>query len=227
MKIEIRNRWTNEVIYSAEAESLKAALVTCAKLGANLSGADLSRANLYGANLSGADLSGANLYRANLYGADLSGANLSGANLYRANLYGANLSGANLYRANLYGADLSGANLYGANLSGAELAIAKTRILPEGSIIGYKKVSTPTGPGIVTLHIPAAARRSHAFGRKCRCEFAEVVEAPEGAYTDQYGPRTEYKVGEIVKSDKWDENWMNECSNGIHFFITREEAEAY
>jgi len=87
--------------------------------------------------------------------------------------------------------------------------------------------SASAGPGIVTLHIPAAARRSHAFGRKCRCEFAEVVEAPEGAYTDQYGPRTEYKVGEIVKSDKWDENWMNECSNGIHFFITREEAEAY
>ena len=205
MKIEIRNRWTNEVIYSAEAKSLKAALVTRAKLGANLSGANLSGADLYGADLYGADLSGANLYRANL-----SGANLSGADLYRANLYGANLSGA----------DLSG-------VEGAELAIAKTRILPEGSIIGYKKVSTPTGPGIVTLHIPAAARRSHAFGRKCRCEFAEVVEAPEGAYTDQYGPRTEYKVGEIVKSDKWDENWMNECSNGIHFFITREEAEAY
>ena len=190
MKIEIRNRWTNEVIYSAEAKSLKAALVTRAKLGANLSGANLSGADLYGADLYGADLSGANLYRANLSG------------------------------ANLYGADLSG-------VEGAELAIAKTRILPEGSIIGYKKVSTPTGPGIVTLHIPAAARRSHAFGRKCRCEFAEVVEAPEGAYTDQHGPRTEYKVGEIVKSDKWDENWMNECSNGIHFFITREEAEAY
>ena len=195
MKIEIRNRWTNEVIYSAEAESLKAALATCAKLGANLRSANLS------------------------------GANLSGANLRSAILSGADLSGANLRSADLYGADLYGADLYGAK--GSELAISRTRILPEGSLIGYKKVSTPTGNGIVTLHIPAAARRSHAFGRKCRCEFAEVVEAPDGAYTDQHGPRTEYKVGEIVKSDKWDENWMNECSNGIHFFITREEAEAY
>ena len=43
---------------------------------ANLSGANLSRANLFGANLSGADLSRANLSGANLYGADLSGANL-------------------------------------------------------------------------------------------------------------------------------------------------------
>ena len=39
-----------------------------------------------------ADLSGANLSHANLYGADLSGANLSGADLYDADLSGANLS---------------------------------------------------------------------------------------------------------------------------------------
>ena len=62
------------------------------------------------ANLSGADLSGADLRSA-----DLSGANLSGADLRRADLSGANLSGADLRRA-----DLSGANLSGANLSGAK-----------------------------------------------------------------------------------------------------------
>lgn len=44
---------------------------------------------------------------------------------------------------NLYGADLSGANLSGADLSGAKnagLVIAQTRILPEGSLIGWKKM---------------------------------------------------------------------------------------
>ena len=205
MKIEIRNRWTNDVIYSCEAKSLKAAIEDCVRLGANLAGASL--------------------YGARLYGANLAGASLDGANLAGASLYGANLDRASLDRASLDRASLDRASLYGA--IGADLAIARTRILPEGSLVGYKKVSTPTGHGIVTLHIPAAARRSHAFGRKCRCEFAEVVEAPDGAYTDQHGPRTEYKVGEIVKSDSWDENWMNECSNGIHFFITRIEAENY
>jgi hypothetical protein len=83
--------------------------------GANLSGANLSRANLSGANLSRADLSGANLSGANLFGANLSGANLSGADLFGANLSGANLSGADLS-----GADLSGANLSRADLSGAK-----------------------------------------------------------------------------------------------------------
>ena len=37
----------------------------------------------------------------------------------------------------------------------------------------------------------------------------------------------EYRVGETVRPDKWDENRFNECSNGIHFFITRIEAENY
>ena len=131
---------------------------------------------------------------------------------------------------NLSGANLSWANLSGANLSGvknADYAIAQTRILPEGTIYGYKKVQTPAGTGIVKLLIPEYAARSSAFGRKCRCEYAEVIEAPEGAYTNAHGPRTEYRVGEVVKPDKWDDKWQEECSHGIHFFITRIEAENY
>lgn len=76
---------------------------------ANLSGADLRVAQLSRADLSGADLSGANLLRADLSGADLSGADLSKASLLRANLL----------RADVSGADLSGANLLRANLKGA------------------------------------------------------------------------------------------------------------
>ena len=47
------------------------------------------------------DLSGADLSRANLRGADLSRANLRGADLSRANLREANLRGADLREANL------------------------------------------------------------------------------------------------------------------------------
>ena len=90
--------------------------------GANLYEADLSRANLSGANLSGANLSSANLFRADLYGANLIGADLYRANLYGVNLIGADFSRANLSRANLSGTNLSRANLSGANLSGANLS---------------------------------------------------------------------------------------------------------
>ncbi|EAC3352413.1 pentapeptide repeat-containing protein [Listeria monocytogenes] len=88
---------------------------------ADLSGANLSYADLRRADLSGANLRGANLSYANLSYADLRRADLSGANLRRANLRGANLSGANLRGANLSGANLSYADLSGANLSYADL----------------------------------------------------------------------------------------------------------
>ena len=52
MKYQIKNRFTMEVIFEHEAESLKIAVEFAIKSGANL----------YGANLSGADLRSANLY---------------------------------------------------------------------------------------------------------------------------------------------------------------------
>jgi hypothetical protein len=243
MKFEIKSHWTGAVIFALETESMKLCVEAAVKSGADLSGANLSGADLSGANLSGAYLSGANLSGAYLSGANLRGAYLSGANLRGANLRGAYLSGAYLSDAylsdaylrgaNLSGADLSDANLSGADLSdanlsgakGADAAIAKTRILPEGAIIGWKKAQGH----IVKLLIPAEAKRSHAFGRKCRAEFADVleIEGAEVVYTNNHGPKTEYRVGQRVTPDKWDENWQEECSNGIHFFITRIEAEEW
>lgn len=36
-----------------------------------------------------------------------------------------------------------------------------------------------------------------------------------------------YKVGEIVKVDDFCENRWEECTTGIHFFITKQEAINY
>jgi len=216
--IQIKNRWTGSIIfeYSSENNTIKETVKEAINSGANLTEADLYRANLSGADLSRADLTGADLSWANLSGADLSWANLSGADLSRANL-----SGANLSRANLTGADLSWANLSGAVNS--ELPIAQTRILPEGDIIGYKK----TLEGVVKLLIPADAKRSHAFGRKCRAEFAKVIEMPVGVDVahSEYDNSFTYRIGEIVKpKEPFNENWQSECESGIHFYITRIEA---
>jgi uncharacterized protein YjbI with pentapeptide repeats len=95
--------------------------------GAQLDGANLTRAWLDGADLTGAQLDGANLTLAWLDGADLTGARLDGANLTRAFLRGANLTLASLDGANLTGAsldrgvNLTDAFLRGANLTGAYL----------------------------------------------------------------------------------------------------------
>jgi uncharacterized protein YjbI with pentapeptide repeats len=108
---------------------------------------DLSGADLSDANLRRADLIGANLSRANLSMAKLSGAHLFMANLIRANLSMANLGGAHLSMANLIGADLSDANLKGADLSGVSLKGADLR---RASLIGAD---------LSEAHLPAADLR--------------------------------------------------------------------
>jgi len=146
----------------------------------------------------------------------------------RAALEKATASGAYLRDANLSSANLRDANLRGANLRGAnnvDTAIAMTRILPEGTLIGWKKLRDGV---IAKLMIPEYAKRSHAFGRKCRAEFAEVLElhGAEVGYS-QHDSTFVYRVGDVVKPDLWSEDWQEECANGIHFFITRLEAEQY
>ena len=129
----------------------------------------------------------------------------------------------NLSVANLSGADLSGAKLSGANLSGSDLKklLSVRTILPEGDIIGWKKLQ---GGTICKLQIPAKAKRvGGLIGRKCRAEYAIVL---EGEGKGLHNGHT-YKVGDTVKPDKYDPSPMVECSNGIHFFITKQEAEDY
>jgi hypothetical protein len=164
---------------------------------------------------------------ANLYGANLEGANLKGANLEGANLEGANLEGANLYGANLYGANLKGAYLEGANL---KKIVSITTILPEGELIVWKKLA---GNMIAKLLIPENAKRVNAIGsRKCRFEFAKVLIIFDGKKRVKEGFGTYdstliYKVGEMVYPDSFDPSPLIECSNGIHAFITKEEAKEY
>ena len=196
------------------------------------------RANLCGANLCGVDLRGANLYKANLYHADLREADLRGANLREADL-----RGANLREADLRGADLRGADLYEANLRGTENI--PTYVCPlvcpeEGSFIGFKKAIIFNSDilddlhVIVTLKILENAKRSSATTRKCRCSEAEVISITSlnGNYSltkafSAFNPDFMYEVGKIVAVDNFDENRWNECSTGIHFFITRDEAVNY
>ena len=172
--------------------------------------------------------------RANLSGANLSGANLSGANLSRADLSRAGLFGADLFGANLSGADLSGANLFRASYIEKAKNLFYPIACPEsGSFIGWKKARIKDNGGecIVKLEICEDAMRSSATGRKCRCSKATVLEVQDinGDVLEQsaVSDRDEnfhYVHGSVVSVSDFDENRWNECSTGIHFYITREEA---
>ncbi len=142
----------------------------------------------------------------------------------------ADLSDADLRRADLRRADLSGADLSGVYYN--ELTACFALACPEkGAFTGYKKA----GGRIVELLIPETAKRSSATSRKCRCSEATVIgitntdgtDAGVKAVKSDRDPGFVYKVGETVRVEDFDEDRWNECSTGIHFFITRDEAVRY
>ena len=153
----------------------------------------------------------------------------------------ADLCGADLRNADLRDADLCGANLCDANLCDAKNTDktawdAHTAFYPlqcpeTGSFIGYKKAADK----IVMLEICADAKRSSATSRKCRCSKAKVLsithlDGSDSGLTEvrsNYSKEFVYRVGETVEVPDFDENRWNECTAGIHFFITRGEAVKY
>ena len=131
--------------------------------GVDLSGANLTDANLNGATLTDANLSGATLTGVKSgplvgsapsslpsgykfvsgtnenwivgQGVDLNGADLRGAYLIGINLIGINLDGVDLRGMDLRGMDLSGADLSGATLTGVK----------SGPLVGSAPISLPSG----------------------------------------------------------------------------------
>lgn len=122
--------------------------------------------------------------------------------------------------------------------------IIDTKVFPtvcprEGEFFAYKKClgsKKRSGPRyIVKLLVPADAKRSSAFGNKCRCDKAKVVEIInlktghrcKRAYS-AFNTNFVYEQGKEIKiDDDYDDNRWIECSEGIHFFMTKEEAEDY
>ena len=104
----------------------------------------------------------------------------------------------------------------------------------EGAFIGFKKCDGAEECVLVKLEIPEDAKRSSATTRKCRCSKAKVISITgiksgkeyEEAFS-KYNNKFVYRVGETVVPDSFDEDRWNECSNGIHFFITKQEAIDY
>jgi uncharacterized protein YjbI with pentapeptide repeats len=192
--------------------------------GGNLRGADLR-----GADLREADLRGVNLRELDLRGLDLRGLDLRGMNLRGLDLRGLDLRGADLRGADLRGADLRGADLRGADLRGLDLRGASGLLMlatppEEDSFIAYKKVD-----GVVlTLKIPAGAKRTGSYvGRKCRAEYVITLTPGVRGLLSAYDEDTTYTTGVVTKADSYNDDPRLECTNGIHFFMTRQEAEDY
>ena len=222
-KIKIKSRLTGGILFEYEKKnnSIKDTLERAVKEKPNLEGADLEGAYLVGAYLVGANLKCTDLKYAILEGADLRYANLEGADLRHADLRYADLECANFRCADLKDANLAGTK----NIPYIPLACPS-----DGEFTAWKKVKGK----LVQLLIPADARRSSAASLKCRCDKAKVISITDidgtmsvDSITSNIYTKTEYRVGEYVFPDSWDDDRWNECSHGIHFFINKQDAISY
>jgi hypothetical protein len=95
-------------------------------------------------------------------------------------------------------------------------------IAAEGTLIGYKKLANGN---IAKLRIPQAAARVNAYGsRKCRAAYVTVI---SGIGVSKHDGATKYAPKRKVVCDKFDPDPRVECSGGIHFFLTEQEAKDY
>lgn len=216
----------------------------------DLCNADLSNAILRGAKFINAqckslrcewsDLSFASINHSDFACSTLAFANFSDSKINDANFQHANLRHANFdYVTFFNNIDITGAKLEYANFTCCDLSSAgligdlieyrKGKVLTE-PIIGYKKCLTDDKLyTIVTLEIPRGAIVFSINGNSCRTNKVKVIDIADG-YKRAYSEHAEhfsYYIGDEINIYDFDLQYNNECSSGIHFFMTREEAEHY
>lgn len=112
-------------------------------------------------------------------------------------------------------------------------------VCPEqGAFVGYKVGLTlneylSLTPCVIKLSIPEDAKRSSAYGNKCRCNKAKVVDIwtfggqKVKSAVSQYDHSFVYTKNKEVSVPDFDENRWLECAPGIHFFMSEKEALNY
>lgn len=123
--------------------------------------------------------------------------------------------------------------------------IGLNTLLPEeGSFIAYKAVMVIDRSSnrrnkmkvlIAKLLIPADAKRYNATGLKCRASKAMVLgfydidkkEVRNRKAMSAHNLNFLYEKGKMIEPEAFDENRLLECSNGIHFFMSFDQAVDY
>ena len=148
--------------------------------GLDLSGANLSNTSFHRANFSGVNLKGSSLRNFRCNNCDFSGANLQRSDLYKAKFESTNLSGANLRGIRTYQTAFSYANLTGADFRGADLrsAFFSFANLTDADFREPKHIEMNLEEAYV-CNTKLPDRRS--FSRT----YGTVIRLPEGVFNDE------------------------------------------
>lgn len=206
---------------------------------------ELEPGDLTGTDLSNIDFTlssfeNVKLDQVNFKGSSVENALFDGCSMEGADFENANMKTASFRFCNMKNCNIKGANLYGAVLENADLTDIKSdentqwfRLhCPEkGAFLGYKKC---VNNRMVQLLIPADALRTSATLPSCRCSKAKVLTIKSFDFKENFDEawslvdeNFEYKRGEWVEVKDFNKDRWMDSTTGIHFWMTREEAEAY
>lgn len=201
-------------------------------------------------DLTGAKFSGCNLTHVIFKNCDLTDALFINANLVGAEFYSCRVScniicmdGANLKVPTLLYDNQLRADCGFYDYSNNEIAylerIERYVYTEHQELVGYKIVESQDYPSkvlICELLIPSYAKRIVIENGKCRCDIAKVLRLYTLRGEDFQGKakpfiqresKLRYEVGKNVCADSYDDCIYIECSGGIHFFMTEQEARKF
>lgn len=181
------------------------------------------------------DFSYSNFSHSIFNNASFKNTNFSFANLTDVSFFAADLRSTNLSFSNCDATIFTSSLLMGANLEGlnaTERTVHFRISCPEtGYFFGYKKCFNDR---MVKLLIPADAKRSSSTSNACRCDKAITVaimnKDKTGFYTEANSFVDEnfiYRLGEMSYADSYNEDRWLDSSNGIHFWMSFDEALKY
>lgn len=205
-------------------KSLAGATILNSYILLNAKHLNLEAITFYNTSLYNSDFSGANLSRAKLIGSDLFSANFTGADLSFADLSGSDLRGADFTNTKLYKTkfrdNCTNQRTKFGNMEGVDCPM---KCPQEGNFVGWKICRDKV---IVKLLI--TGKRSSATSSKCRASSVKVLEVFGGEFgVSLWDSTVEYHVGDFLVVPDYEEDRWVECAPGIHFFITRQEAENF
>jgi len=216
-KIEIKNRFTNEVIISGEYENIKDCLEKNSSAylrSVDLRFADLHSVDLRFADLRFADLRSADLRSADLRFADLRSVDLRSAYLRSADLRSADLRSADLHSADLRSADLRFADLHSAYLRSADLRFADLRFVDLHSADLHFVEGLGTLQQQIMYNLMYNLLQLPIKGKYIL--YKKVNKIKNGIYSSCYDEGFKYYDGKIAKAKNPNLDVKSSCSSGIH-----------
>lgn len=205
----------------------------------NFRKADLCWSNFQAAILDNSDFSEADLRYCNLCDTDCKGTNFSKSFL-RFTIFGeANLRKANFTESILDYTIFTESNMRGAIIDRAKntdtTAFFGLQCPEEGAFIGFKRCRASKElkeDRIVKLLIMEDSLRTSSNNRRCRASKVKVlsIESLDGeekfnSAISKRDHELKYIVGEIIEVKNFNKERWSDCAEGIHFYITRYEAE--